>query len=79
MTVYILSEGKNVFYQENNTSMFEQKYKKVVLPDVCFVVGATFTVVLFRSESPVLLPTTTTKAINNTTIDGLARSMTNFT
>lgn len=59
--------------------MFEQKDKKLVLPGVCFVVKATFTVVLFRSESPVLLPTTTTKAINNTTIDGLARSMANFT
>lgn len=79
MNVYVLSEGKNVFYQENNTSMFEQKDKKLVLPGVCFVVKATFTVVLFRSESPVLLPTTTTKAINNTTIDGLARAMANFT
>lgn len=79
MNVYILPEGKNVFYQENNTSMFEQKDKKLVLPGVCFVVKATFTVVLFRSESPVLLPTTTTKAINNTTIDGLARAMANFT
>lgn len=77
--MYIVSEGKNVFYQENNTSMFEQKDKKVVLPGVRFVVGATFTVVLFRAESPVWLPTTTTKAINNTTTDGLTRSMANFT
>lgn len=35
--------------------------------------------VLFRVELPVLLPTATTNANNNTTSDGLVRSMANFT